>query len=394
MKILYVTARFPYPPFKGDQAVSYNRLRLLGGKHRITLLTFYQRDLELSYQERIKPFCEKIIAIKLDKLQILRNALTGVFSELPLQISYFKSSKFMNCIDNLLDANDFDIIHTFMLRMAEYTKNIKSHKILDLIDSMQLNFERRAILEKQPAKMIFSMELNRIKKYEANIVNKYDVSIVVSKKDQEYIGSSKVVSIPLGVDTEMFKPCGALKNDKIIIFSGSMGYFPNENAALWFTNHVFDCIRREIPNVRFIIAGNNPSKTMRKLHDGRRIIVTGFVESIVNEMQKAQLAVAPMQSGSGMQFKILEAMSCGLPVVATSMGVGTISATNNVNIIIEDDPEPFAHACINLLKDYRLSKNIGDNARQLILAKYSWESHVDKVEVLYKSVMNESVSKK
>jgi sugar transferase (PEP-CTERM/EpsH1 system associated) len=395
MKILFLTPRFPYPPLKGDQVIPFYRLKYLSQRHSISLLTFYQNAKELEYLREVDCFCENVKYVKLTKFQSVLNVIFGgMTSGLPFQILYYKSSEFRKALGKMIAGEKYDIIHTYMLRLAEYSKNITGHKIIDFIDSMQLNLRRRTLIEKYPNKLAFLEELRRIAGYENVVTKYYDYGIVVSDNDRNQIKAENIVSIPLGIDTDRFKPGPFLSNNKTIIFSGNMGYFPNENSALWFISHVFDDINREIPNVRFVIAGNSPSKKLRNLHDGRRIIVTGFVESIVDELQKAQLAVAPMQAGSGMQFKVLEAMSCGLPVVATSMGVGTISAMNNVNIMIEDDPELFAHACINLLKDYRLSKNIGDHARQLILDKYSWESHVDKVEVLYKSVMKENVKEK
>lgn len=389
MNILFVTPRFPYPPLKGDQVIPFYRLKYLSKRHSISLLTFYQNEKELEFLRELSCFCEKIKYVKLTKFQaVLNMALAGITNQLPFQVLYYRSGKFRKALDEIIAGNEYDIIHTYMLRLAEYSKDLPGRKIIDLVDSMQLNLQRRARMEKLPIRLAFFEELRRITKYE-NVITKYfNYGIVVSENDKNQIKTKNVIAIPLGIDTDIFKPNDSLHDTNTIIFSGNMGYFPNEHAAIWFANHILDRINREIPDVRFVIAGNNPSNKIKKLHDGRKIIVTGFVESIVAELQKAKLAVAPMQSGSGMQFKILEAMSCGLPVVATSMGVGTISATDKVNIRIEDEPAQFAEACINLLKDDRQAKNIGKNARQLILDKYSWESHVDKVEALYNRLMN------
>jgi len=386
MNVLFITPRFPYPPFKGDQTVAYHRLKLLSREHKITLLTFYQSDIELEYLKKLNPFCKEIIPVKLSRYRSALNMIRGIISSLPFQVWYFKSEKFEKEVQRLLDKGDFDLIHTYMLRLAHYTEDTNVPKILDLIDSMQLNFERRTRLEKYPLKMVFNMELERLRKYEVNMVNKYDASIVVSDKDKAYINSSRVESIPLGVNIEAFRPISHLAKSKIIVFSGNMGYFPNENAILWFHEKCLGKIKQAVPDVRLLIVGNNPGPRLRELNNGNSVVVTGYVESIAKELSKAQIAIAPMQSGSGMQFKILETMACALPVVATSMGLGAISAINGESILIADDAEQFVQACVALLKDHCLAREIGRNGRELVVRKYSWERNIHSINEVYKAI--------
>jgi glycosyltransferase involved in cell wall biosynthesis len=267
--------------------------------------------------------------------------------------------------------------------MAQYTENINVPKILDLIDSMQLNFERRVAQERYPLKWIFNMELKRLRRCENEIASKYGFSIVVSDKDKECIHSNNVVSIPLGVDTEEFRPYGSLPQNRAIVFSGNMGYFPNENAILWFHEQCLDKIRKSVPDVRLLIVGNNPGPRLKALNNGNSVIVTGYVDSIAGALSEAQIAIAPMQAGSGMQFKILETMACGLPVVATTLGLGTIAAVNGESIVVADSPEQFAEACITLLKNYPVAEEVGRNARQLVVEKYSWERNIASVNEIY-----------
>jgi len=282
-----------------------------------------------------------------------------------------------------IDSGNFDIVHTYMLRMAEYTKHINKPIVLDLIDCMQLNLERRLSFEKYPKKFLYAEELKRIGFYENNIVNEYDASIVVSESDKNYIASDKVIAIPLGIDIDKYKRDSPLPDNKTIIFSGNMAYYPNESAIIWFLENCFELIRKSVPEVRLKIVGINPSNNIKEYHDGERILVTGFVESIINEIIISQVAIAPMQSGYGMHIKILEAMSCGLPVVSTSSGLGTIKAISGTDVLIADDPVSFSNHCVSLLQNYEKAQKIGIAARKLIVEKYGWKTHTDKVENMY-----------
>jgi len=388
MNILFVTPRLPYPPLKGDQCIPYYRLKLLSRKHNIVLLTFYQDNNELEYLTELTPFCKEITTIKLNKLYSFFNMLIGgIFSKLPFQVLYFGSRAFKKSTQSLIKNRRFDIVHTYMLRMAEYTKDLNKPKVLDLIDLMQLNLKKRISIEKLIRKIFFKEELKRITRYENQIITKYDVSILVSDNDKNYIESDKIAAISLGVDTHIFKRHSNLPDNKTIIFSGNMGYFPNESAIIWFIEKCFGMIKREIPNAKLVIAGNNPNSKIKKIGDNLSIFVTGFVESMVSELNKAQVAIAPMQSGYGMHIKIIEAMACALPVITTTSGLGAIKATHEKNVIIADNASDFTRSCIKLLNDYGMAKKIGDSARDLVLKNYSWEMHVNKIGKIYESIV-------
>ena len=245
MKILFVTARFPYPPVKGDQAVPYYRLKYLGTSHEITLVTFYETKRELAHVDKIKPFCKEVVTVKKSFIRSLLNMMAkGFFSKRPFQVLYYRSNAFKKALAQVLETGSFDLLHVYMLRMAEYGEAVRLPKVLELIDSMELNFQRRLQMERFPRALLFKVELNRLKRYETRMVNRYDRAVVVSETDKACIGRDNVVHIGLGVNTDEFRPKDKAKNKlpagKVIAFTGNMGYFPNENAVLWFMENCFD----------------------------------------------------------------------------------------------------------------------------------------------------------
>lgn len=392
MKILFVTARFPYPPFKGDQSIPFHRLKYMGDKHDITLLTFYENKKELNFLEKITPYCKQVITVKKSFFRSVFNMLVfGLFSRLPFQVLYYQSHIFKQQLKKLMAENSFDILHVYMLRTAEYGNNIQQPnmpKILELIDSMQMNFQRRLEKEKWPKKWLFKLELKRLRKYEAEMVNNYNRSIVVSDKDKNFINHDRVMTIPLGINTGEFHP-GKNRSvtNKVIAFTGNMGYFPNKNAILWFLKNCWEIIKKNLPETKLVIAGKNPGPGIKKYNNGDSVQVLGYVDSVANVLREARLAIAPLQSGSGMQFKILEAMACALPVVTTSIGLGTIPAVNNESILVSDDPEDFAQCCIRLLTDDILAESMGKKAMQLVQQSFTWERNIDSLYRLYKELL-------
>ena len=389
MRLLFLTPRFPYPPFRGDQAVPFHRMRVLSKKHEITLLSLYEREDELNEIEALRSFCTTIHTVKLPKWKSFKNmALLGPVSRLPLQVLYYQCREFRECLNKLLACEQFDLIHASMLRLAPFCKNISTPVIMDLIDSMRLNFERRVEMARAPKKWLLREELRRLTYYEKEICDQFTRLIVVSNMDKEYISSRNVDVVPLGIDTERFVPRKVPVNNPTIIFSGNMFYGPNIQAVKWFAENCFFRIQKIIPNVSLVIVGNAPPLDIRKLGNNSGISVTGFVESMPEALTTASLAVAPMQSGSGMQFKILEAMSCGLPVVTNTLGLGDIKAKVEVEIVLAETADDFVDKIVNILNCSELARQIGNRAREFVLNNHSWEHTTDMVEGIYNQVVN------
>jgi polysaccharide biosynthesis protein PslH len=387
MNILFMTARLPYPPLNGDKVIPYNRLKLLSSKHTVTLLSFYQNDRELEYLDHMRQYCEQIIAIKQNRFISVLNLLRGLYSGQPFQVLYFSSGKMRKEVRKLLKRERFDIVHTYMIRMAEYAQEIKEFKVLELIDPMELNYRQRMATGRYWLRAALKAESKRLGVYERGIVDKYDVSILVSEKDAEAFHSDRVVSLSLGVDTDIFQRAEELPNNRTIVFSGNMGYGPNENAILWFLENCYPMIKTHVADAKLIIAGYNPSLRVRSFHDGVSVCITGFVESMSAVLCGAQLAITPMQSGYGMHIKLLEAMACGLPVVTTSLALGSIKAVNGREVAIADDGKQFIDRCIELLQNYKIAQKMGNAARKLIKERYSWKAHVSHIEEIYEGIV-------
>lgn len=387
MKILFLTSRFPYPPLRGDQAIPYYRLKYLSKRHSITLLSFYEHARDLEGLNHLRQYCKNIFTIALPFWRSLLNvAVNSLLSPLPLQVLYYRSFSCERLVKKLIAENGFDIVHAYLLRMAPYVEGVNSPRILELIDSMQLNWSRRLATEKNPMRWVVKEELRRIISYENHIGSLFNKLIVVSEKDRAMVPASNLDVVPLGVDTDLFAPNPEATKDTDIIFSGNMGYSPNIRAVLWFVENCLPKIQKIFPKVKFEIVGINPSREIRSLAQREGIVVTGYVKSMPEALTRASVSVAPMLSGSGMQFKIIEAMSCGLPVVTTTLGLGDIKAKPHKDILVSDEPEGFAESVISLLSKRDCVREIGSNARNYVIRNHGWEDAVGRVESIYASI--------
>ena len=393
LRLLYVMPRLPYPPRKGDQAVPYQRLRLLGQIHEITLLAFVEDKKQIAGVEMLQPFCREIHAVLLPRWRSLAGvAWRGLWSQVPLQVLYYHSPEFAALLKRLVEETRFDLVHGFMLRIAPYLMKIPAVKILELIDSMTLNLQRRIALEGVPMRWILNEELRRVASYEKRTTEAFDHCIVVSDADRALLSMDSVSVIPLGVDAQEFAPAVSPQAHSRVIFSGNMGYSPNVHAVDWFVKQCWPEIRRQVPDAHFVIAGGNPGRSVRRLERVAGVEVTGDVPSMAAALRQASLAVAPMLSGSGMQFKILEAMASGLPVVTTSLGRGNIQAEVGREILVADEPMEFTRAVLALLCNPEKRHAIGASARLFISRTHGWELAAKRVDDIYRSILYKSKS--
>ncbi len=192
-----------------------------------------------------------------------------------------------------------------------------------------------------------------------------------------------------GVDLSEFPPATGPRDPRLVVFTGNLGYFANIDAVCWFADRVLPLIWREMPDVRLRVAGARPSRRVLALGArDSRISVAGEVEHMHPTLASAQVAVAPMNAGSGQLLKVLEAMSTATPVVATSRALSGIDAIDGRHAIVGDTPEAFARAVVSLLADPRRAAEIGAAGRELVERLYTWERSVAELERVYETVVD------
>lgn len=368
----------------------YERIKGLSKDFNITLITFYAHDSELKDLDRVKQFCERVITVKLSHTRSILNVVKGYFNnDLPLQVNYYQSEDFKAAVNNTVNLGNIDLIHVFTLRLAEYVKSfINIPVVYELIDSMQLNVENMIREEPVPKKWVYQVEEKRLEKYEGELCTSNKFLTVVSHKDKERIGCDYLEVVPNGVDLDKFQMAESYNKGEIV-FTGNMGYLPNVHAVKWFVKHIFPVIKHAIPYAKLRIVGANPNSYIKGLHNGNTIEVTGYVESIADELQRAQIAIAPMRSGSGMQNKILEAMACGTPVVTTHNGLEGIFAKKGEEILVADTPEFFAQTIISLLSNDEQYEQMAALSRKYVEREHSWKKSNRKIIDIYLDAYSE-----
>jgi len=395
MKLLFIVPRFPYPLDKGDKLTVYNYLKYFSQRHSITLVTFIESEEELNYLPEIQPYCDDIKTVKLNTLASNAKCALSLFSRAPLQVSYYASKKMRQCVMRTLQEEEFDLAYAHTLRMEPYLRLVEnSPRVLAMQISMSLNYRRLQEFARDGflKKFLYSYEYAKVKKYEPQVAARHDRCLLISKADKSEIESAgnlldNVFINPHGVDYEYFTASKEVaKVPNRIIFTGNMKYAPNVDAVCYFCEKIFPLVKSQIEDATFCIVGKHPAKRVRELTQIDGVTVTGGVPDLRSYMNMAEVAIDPLRIGAGLQNKVLEGMSMGLPMVITSIANEGIGATHEENIVIADTETDFADQIIRLLNEPYLRYRVGSAARKFIEEEFSWEKHLESLEQLFQKI--------
>lgn len=160
-----------------------------------------------------------------------------------------------------------------------------------------------------------------------------------------------------------------------LVMVGLMTYRPNADGAAWYVESVFPHIRAEIPDATLRIVGE-AGESVRSLGTHPGVTVTGRVDDLDAELATAGAAIVPVRFGGGTRVKILEAWANRVPVISTSVGAAGIGGVDGRDLLLGDDAECFARACIRALTDPALRERVVANGA----ARHAAEFACDIVE--------------
>jgi polysaccharide biosynthesis protein PslH len=390
MKVLYFTVRPPYPPYKGDQLIAYEQIkRLKEKKVKVYLVCFIddKKDGEV-VKEKLNKYCDQIITIQINKFVKFINLFKTLINFKPLQVNLFTNRYLLSLVRKICEEINPDVIHVQTVRLAEYFMNYTKPKVIDMIDALSLNMARRAKKENILLKIVLNLESLLLKNYESKVLNSYQQTIIVSKNDKKYLNKDNIIVNPNGtfITNEYLERYRDVVKDEIIIFHGNMNYFPNVEAMLKFTKEVWPRIHEKYPTYKLYIVGKDPVKKIRELDGVNNIVVTGFVEEICEYLCKATIGVYPMYSGTGMQNKILEALACGLPIVATPLALQGIQDITEKELIKSTNNEELFYGIERLIKEKSLRERLSKNGQEFVFKNYSWDKNVDNLIKVWEKV--------
>jgi glycosyltransferase involved in cell wall biosynthesis len=169
-----------------------------------------------------------------------------------------------------------------------------------------------------------------------------------------------------------------------------MSYHANATAVVRFVRDVMPAVWAELPETRLWVVGKDPGREVVELGASSgepRVVVTGTVEDVRPFLRKAALAVAPIQYGVGVQNKVLEALACGTPTVATRQAVSALEVRNGDELVVATGARELAGAIVALLRDPLRREHLGRTGRAFVERRHDWRSLAGQLTGIYRNAI-------
>jgi glycosyltransferase involved in cell wall biosynthesis len=397
MNVLMLTQVLPYPPDSGPKIKTYNVIKYLAQRHRITLVSFVRGD-QSEHVRHLERYCQAVYTVPMQRSAIRDAWYMGLsfFARQPFMMLRDDRKPMRDLIDRLSAEHHFDVVHADQLNMGQYARRVPgAFKILDEHNALWLLYKRLwETMSPGPQKLLLGRDWRRIKTYEGRLVRQFDAVLAVSHEDkvalQEAAGQPvEIVVIPIAIDTDQVTVVKRETEPRHILHIGTMYWPPNIDAVNWFVRHVYPLIRQERPDVQFDVVGSRPPAELLALNDaGLGINVTGYVQDPTPYQRRAAVMVVPLLAGGGMRVKILNALAEGIPIVSTTLGYEGISVAPGKDILVGDTPEEFVTAVLSLLNDVDLANQIAARGRQTVVEKYDYRMTCRPLDDVYAGATN------
>jgi glycosyltransferase involved in cell wall biosynthesis len=375
MRILVVAGRHPFPPRRGDQLRAVQCATALASRHQVTLLvpeSPVSGTIPVDLPFRVETFSRR--------RTVLPAAIAGALgSGLPIQNAFFAYPALARRVAEL--RSSIDLIFLQLVRLAAAMPAADGPPVIvDLIDSLSLGFASRARRDRPWLRPLFEAEARRVARCEASLLERSRGALVVCDRDRHELERrldpalhGRLRTVPIAVDGYRRReaPTGGRRADTLV-FSGNFGYFVNRDALLWFLDQVWPRLRRARPGLRLLAAGSRAPKALRRQLARAGAELVDDPPDLRAVLASATVALAPLQCGSGVPIKVLEAWSAGTPVVASPWGAAGVDGEGALEIA--DAPEQWVETIGRLLDAPEQRSSLAAAARAELQRRYSSEA--------------------
>ena len=382
LRILWVKVGGLWPPNTGGRLRSLHTIAALSERHRVGLITTHPPGDDPSHLRTRLPACDWIDAIPdaLPKQGTARFALAVASSwatPYPADLWRWRIPAVRARVRQRLNEGVDLCVADFLVAMPNVPGHAAGRVMLFEHNVEYMIWKRLHDVERRPwRRALLALEWRKMRRYEARACRRAAVTVAVSEADRDLLAANApeadIRAIPTGVDTSYFHPNGAVETSATLVFTGSMDWYPNEDAILYFIEAILPEIRREVPGISLAVVGRDPSSRLRAVGAAAGVRVTGTVGDVRPYVADAAVYVVPLRVGGGTRLKIFEALAMAKAVVATRIGAEGLPIVSGEHFLQADEPADFARAVVTLLKDPARRRALGTAGRRLMVERYSW----------------------
>lgn len=379
MRVLFVS---PYPP-SPIRVRPYSWIRALHALGADVHLVALVPPEDIGADALATAACSGVDYFPVSRARTLLNTGCALVGRDPMQARYAHSPSAERRVGDLARHGAFDVVHVEHLRGVVLARHAATRpRVLDAVDAISRLFAQA--MTGAPAwthRQIARLELERTRRFERGLPGRFDAVAVAAEADRAAFvdlagqdAASRVRVLPNGVDTSRFRPgLAARAGEPTVVFSAKQSYHANEAAVRTLIDDVMPRVWLVRPDVRVLVVGQGPPRWLRdRASADSRLQVTGAVDDVAPWLNRAWVAVCPLRYAVGIQNKVLEAMACALPVVATPPAVDALGARSGRHFLCADDASDAAALVLRLIERPGERDALGANAQAYVEAHHAW----------------------
>jgi hypothetical protein len=312
VRILVLVTRFPWPNTKGDQQRAFTWIGHLAERHAVTVLATAPPPIGVP-RAALEASAEVHVAAP-GRLRRAASVVAGVPRAAPGQVAWMMPTPAWREAERL--AAGQDVVLAMTARAVRGPLRVPL--VVDHVDALSLNMRRRARgPEALPVRLAASAESVLLRRWERRVAAWSVHQIVTAEEDrQALVVPPPITVLPVALDREPFREPPGHRRDIDVIFTGNMRYPPNRTAALRFAHEIVPALRRNHPGLNASVVGRAAGSLGL-----RGVDVASDVTSVFAYLERAKVAVVPLEGGTGSPYKVLEAAASGAAIVASAWAV-------------------------------------------------------------------------
>lgn len=392
MQILWIKSDYIDPPDTGGKLRTYNLLLELNRRCPVTYIALQSNRSPVTGANK-KDWASRIVTIRhfeerKSGFRFALRVVAAMFSAAPYIVQKYRSQDIRESQRRLMmsptgscPVNGEAVLVCDFLEMASNVdwslpcpKVLFQHNVESVIWRRYFKNERNLL-----KKAYFWFEHRRMKRFEQQACDKFDLVLTVSSHDKDILQQQMGVKTPIdvvetGVDIEYFAPRPDLESTPgRLLFLGSLDWMPNIDGIEWFVRDVYPQVKKRFPHVSLDVVGRRPTPAIQALAEkDDSVNVYGNVPDVRPFMAAADVFIVPLRVGSGTRLKIYEAFAMRLPVVSTTIGAEGLPVRHGVHLLLADSPMEYANTIARLLGGPAQKQALANEAFELVTQHYSW----------------------
>lgn len=382
MKVMFLSAWFPYPPDNGSRIRAYNLIKSLSARHEVFLVSLYQSDSEPSETAQLGKICT---VVSTHRERVFKpggiKSVLAFFSSAPRSYVDTYDPDVRDAVESAIAQVRPDVIVASTLGTANYVP--PEPGIPTVLEQHNCEY---AVLKRKADRLPgglrrwrWELGWKKFARWEAGICRRCDTVTMVSESDRDLMlkiapNLANMHVVPNGVDTDYYSIGSRIPDRNVLIYNGALTYGANLDAVRFFAGEVYPILANKLPDAKLVVTGRHEGVDLSGVADCPGIELAGYVPDIRDALRRSAACVVPLREGGGSRLKILEAMAAGVPVVSTRVGAEGIEARHEQEILLAESAGDLAESICRVVSDTALAESLTRAARTLVEKKYAWDT--------------------